>query len=518
MPRIGVRARWLGTTGVVLLLIGFGLGLAWSRRSSDPVRQGLAAYARGDWAEAADLARLRLSPAGDDPSCAAPPGADFGSAGSSTDGAETLRPTWQACLAGRGSLPPGSRPVENRKYDRRRGGLGGSAVGGRPDHTETLLELMRAYIAADQFLAARQAGRVLETVPGWEARTQVLLGAIELELNNPDGAITFWTQATERPWQSRGAGRRRPSRCKDLARAYMKVGRPAEARRLLEHVVAEGLDPEGSVAPQPRFLQERAMPEALAARQKAGSFRDDHPLVPEPAVYIGPGLVPDVIPRSTKFKTAPGMPEPFFERLNLATSPFPHQSSSSQHNRRLLTSSSDRKMTGYDRKQRPAAKSFHAVVDYAFGSGDRGITLVGHDDHDQSRELRLSRYRDRSDDLWDVTSGHPIHPTSLAENLGQPLTSDAVKRCLLCHVTEPRGARTERAPRRRPRNRLRDVPRARRQPCAGDRGPISGARDRPSLVSLRSTRRQVCAPSAIAPAVAPSLKTTRPPSVSRERR
>ena len=81
---------------------------------------------------------------------------------------------------------------------------------------------------------------------------------------------------------------------------------------------------------------------------------------------------------------------------------------------------------------------FHAIVDYAFGSGDRGLTLVGRDDNGQARELRLSHYRDETRSFWDVTSGHPVHPSDLTENLGQTLTADDVRRCFLCHVTNPR--------------------------------------------------------------------------------
>ncbi len=80
---------------------------------------------------------------------------------------------------------------------------------------------------------------------------------------------------------------------------------------------------------------------------------------------------------------------------------------------------------------------FRAVVEYAFGSGDRGLTLVGRDEHGQDQELRLSHYRDEGHSFWDVTSGHPVHPTQIAENLGQALTADAVRRCFLCHVTNP---------------------------------------------------------------------------------
>ena len=48
------------------------------------------------------------------------------------------------------------------------------------------------------------------------------------------------------------------------------------------------------------------------------------------------------------------------------------------------------------------------IVDYAFGSGDRGLTLVGHDHEGEALEYRLSHYPDRVG--WDITSGQPPQP------------------------------------------------------------------------------------------------------------
>ena len=78
---------------------------------------------------------------------------------------------------------------------------------------------------------------------------------------------------------------------------------------------------------------------------------------------------------------------------------------------------------------------YSAVVEYAFGSGDRGLTLVGRGKKGQAFELRLSRYRHGTDYGWDITSGHLLQPDQATRFLGEPLTEDAVRRCLSCHVT-----------------------------------------------------------------------------------
>ena len=78
-----------------------------------------------------------------------------------------------------------------------------------------------------------------------------------------------------------------------------------------------------------------------------------------------------------------------------------------------------------------------AVVDYAFGSGDRGLTLVGHDERGVPRELRLSWYRTGPQSGWDVTFGQEPHPGDTDLYVGRRLTEDGVRKCLICHVTDP---------------------------------------------------------------------------------
>src|SRR5207244_7415200 len=75
-------------------------------------------------------------------------------------------------------------------------------------------------------------------------------------------------------------------------------------------------------------------------------------------------------------------------------------------------------------------KVARAVVEYAFGSGDRGVTPVGRDEGGRYREIRLSRYGEI--DGWDVTSGHEARPepATADELLGRRLSADDLHKCL----------------------------------------------------------------------------------------
>ena len=72
-------------------------------------------------------------------------------------------------------------------------------------------------------------------------------------------------------------------------------------------------------------------------------------------------------------------------------------------------------------------------MEYAFGSGDRGLTLVGRDQRGTPRELRFSHYPSVPAG-WDITSGHPPKPQP-GNALGEPLNGDGLRRCVFCHTT-----------------------------------------------------------------------------------
>ena len=72
---------------------------------------------------------------------------------------------------------------------------------------------------------------------------------------------------------------------------------------------------------------------------------------------------------------------------------------------------------------------FRAIVDYVFGSGDRGFTPVVRDAAGGYFESRLSYYHDPVG--WDITSGHPAQkdlPPALYQGLS--LSLDEVRCCM----------------------------------------------------------------------------------------
>ena len=306
-----------------------------------------------------------------------------------------------------------------------------------PNHAETLWELTLAYSASDRLSEAADTARRLAECPGWRAKAEALLGAMKLDHDDAPGAIAFWQKAREH--QAKGPGDVSASIVppKEMARVLLRAERPREARLELQTLLAAGPDPEGSWLLSRAFLQEGAEAEAKGALEQAGSFRDLNPLVAEPAPLVGSAKCAKCHPTIDHAQRSSRHARTFFrdhelDDLELPAPSFPDPV------RPGVTHTIARLADGrLQQKTHVDGRILTAVVEYAFGTGDRGLTLVGRDEAGQSRELRLSRYSAQKTPEWNVTAGQTEHPAEPGEYLGRPIGEDGVRRCLLCHVTNP---------------------------------------------------------------------------------
>jgi tetratricopeptide (TPR) repeat protein len=315
-----------------------------------------------------------------------------------------------------------------------------------PKHVPTLFELTRAYAAGDDVIAASKTGRILAAMPGSEAKAEALLGAIQLELDNPAGAIESWHRAGQNAAKGQGGDSTTIVPPKDLARALLQAGRSADARDVLKKVLAARPDPECFWLLSRAYLQERATIDALRAWEKSGSFRDENPLVPDPAPMVGSQACAKCHGAIYQAQHGSRHARTFFRASEVSGLELPSPSFVDPAQPSVTHTLKRTEDYRLELETHAAGQVYHAIVEYAFGSGDRGLTLVGRDQYGQARELRLSHYRVQNSSLWDVTSGHPAQPTELVEYLGQPLSEDAVRRCFLCHVTSLRVMRKASGP------------------------------------------------------------------------
>ena len=433
MPRFQLSRRSLAILAGAIILAGCGLWLTISLLPVDRVKQGWSAYAHGDWEVAAERARERLKTVGDDanalrllarasvrlgrdPSALAV----FGRLGSGGMNPDDL------CLLGIALLRSGnSRGLE----------VWEQALAAQPDHAETLFVLTQAYYNRDRLDAALLTARRLAGCRGWEGRAQAMLGAIELAQSDPEGALRSWRGILEGKPFEKEAGPPPIVSPKDVARAFLQIRQPREARLHLEPLLATKPDREAYWLLSRACLQEGLNDQALIALEKSASFRDENPLVPEPSPYIGSNRCAECHRAISQSQQGSRHAHTFFPVAELGNLSLPQESFADPAQAKVTHSIRRTGSQQLGQETHAGNQVYSAVVEYAFGSGDRGLTLVGRGEKGQAFELRLSQYRTGTGTRWDVTSGHILHPDEPDRYLGESLSEDAVRRCLSCHVT-----------------------------------------------------------------------------------
>jgi tetratricopeptide (TPR) repeat protein len=423
------------------------LALLWWRSPADPLAAGTHAYTRGEWLAAARAARLRLR--------------------SDAADARALR------LLARSSIRMGREDVAQGIYDR----LGtdalepedlallasallraGNATGAEAllaralqldaEHPESLDTQARLLAATDRFEAASQVASRLITTPGWGVRAWVLLAMIRRELSDPAAEAEALEQALALDPRLALASQTPAQARRLLARAYLSQAKPEAARRALLGRPDAGDDSETAWLTSRIELQCGNIDAAISALSRSGVYAGSRLLEPEPAPLAGTEAcaschreIYDAQQSShhaRTFHSGPGL-----DRLSLPESEIPDRFSEDVrfdfervgHRTELIT--------------RAGGREARALMEFAFGSDDRGSTPVGRDPRGDWREFRLSHYGSGSD--WDLTTGHPEFPPGAdrdgpAAYLGRRLDADGLRRCFDCHVTHTPSARDGIAP------------------------------------------------------------------------
>ena len=433
MPRYQSRRRWLGILAGASILALCGLWLARSFLPTDPVKEGWTAYARGDWEVALERARERLKVVGDDVAALrlmARASIRLGRDSSALAvynrlGEEAMTPD-DLCLLGIALTRSGnSRGLE----------VWEQARAAEPNHPETLFELTRAYISRDRLADAAETGHRLADCPGWKGRAEALSARSSWLATTRSCAFKFWRQTLERETAEKEAGALPIVPSYEIARALLRTRRPEKARFELERALSAEPDHEGFWLLSRAWLQYGLTKQALAAWEKSDSFRDENPLVPEPAPFIGSKRCAECHSAIFQAQQSSRHAHTFLRVSELGNLALPPASFPDPGQGKVTHSL--RRVDGQrlEQETRVEDQVYSAVVEYAFGSGDRGLTLVGRSATGQAFELRISQYRTGTGSRWDLTSGHFPHPDETARYLGESLSEDSVRRCLSCHVT-----------------------------------------------------------------------------------
>jgi tetratricopeptide (TPR) repeat protein len=288
MARAGKRGRRIAAVMVALAALLTAAGLGWDRyrRLNDPLNRARAAYDRSDFEAATQLVRERLKTRGHDPEVqrllariSFRQGRDAAAMSIYQRlGEEMLEPE-DRFLIGMSLARSGKVRSAVSAWE--------TAVAQAPDRPDLLFQLTRGYFALDRLPEARQAAERLGRCPGWESQAEVLLGQIELARDEPGRAADEWLKSLSHGRQTGDDLGRLVVPRTELARALLRVGRPAEARDQLRVALSEKADPDTYWLLSRADLQLKDWPAARADLERGASFRADHPLQPEPTAFVG---------------------------------------------------------------------------------------------------------------------------------------------------------------------------------------------------------------------------------------
>ena len=432
---------------------GIGCLVAGRRVSSDPLEQGIRAYDRGDWSAAARSARDTLKARKADPAALRLLARASVQLGRRRRGARDLYPALEA------------KTIQAEDYLllgmvlKRRGQEDGAisawvkALEAEPVSAETLAALAQLFYkvaveteSPESMMphpldeAARAAER-LRRQPGWESRGEMMLGIVRGDSLDLTGAALAFRRVLDRDPKMADSNAQPDKLRKLFAWTFLQVGRPAEAGPHLESILARGPDPEASWLLSRVYLQQGAITAAQEALARAGSYRSDNPLEGEPSPFVGEARCQQCHPAIFQDSLANRHTQTYYRGVQLRALPRPNQPLADPTNPKVTHAIKE--VDGVLWEETHLGDTvLRSMIEYAFGTADRYVTMVSRDSHDQYRLARLSHYHTAEGQGWDRTMLDRTDPTQTDDFQGELVSvRDGVAKCLYCHTTYARAGR-----------------------------------------------------------------------------
>jgi tetratricopeptide (TPR) repeat protein len=425
------------------VLVGLGLMIfAWHQAErSGTVDSAEAAYERKDYAKAGELARARLKADGSDLDAlrvlarsSVRLGRDGPAVAIYTDrlAIDQMQPE-DAFLLGLASLRQGDENLALK--------LWGKAVDSPPDNPELLLWLANLLARKQRLDEAMALAKRVAQIRGWEAAGLLLLGTNRVTVEDYSGAAKNLQKGLELDPKAERAPLDAALYRKLLARCLLTLGRPKEADQWLAEASGPGngaTDTEAAWLASRSALQQGQLDRAKAELGRSGSYRAEHPLEPEPSPYTGAAKCGPCHADITRAHNATRHARTFHRGDDLLSLPRPPGPLSDPDNPKV-THTIVQQGKVLKAETRIDNRVFEMIIDYAFGTSDRYVSMIGRDGEGGYRALRRSFYVQAGKPIWSRTAGDAGMETDDQNLRGQLIAiRDGVVRCLHCHVTNPR--------------------------------------------------------------------------------
>jgi tetratricopeptide (TPR) repeat protein len=314
------------------------------------------------------------------------------------------------------------------------------------NHPEMLDHYARLSGRFQRMDPALDAARRLCRQPGWEARGLFLLGQLDDLIDDPPGVVEALASAFRLEPEARGALFDGAHYRKLLARNLLRLGRPIEAEEALKAsrmTSMEGTAPDAEAdwLLSRANLQQGRMAEAANALSRTGPYRDEHRWAPEPSPYAGSSACVPCHREEARSHAATRHARTFYRGPDLLGLPLPDRPVPDPDDPGVLHAV-ERRGDRIEATTTIRGQAARMVVEYAFGTPEHYVTMIGRDEEKTPRALRVSHYRTATASGWGATSGDVGHSDSPDGLRGQRIDErDGVVRCLHCHVTRSRDFR-----------------------------------------------------------------------------
>jgi tetratricopeptide (TPR) repeat protein len=464
MSVIGKHRRRLAWSIAVLVALA-GLGAAAARFGPAAVERPLgglfrpaptglaaaqAAYARGEWGRAAELARPLLKTMGDDPealrvyaraSARLKRDAIAGAIYNGRLGAARMQAE-DHFLVGLAFERLGQREAALQVFEK-------AAQNGQ-DSAELLYHLVWLSAGLQRLDQAADAARRLARQPGWEGRGQLLFGEIQALLDDPSGAAGALAEGLKLDPSAGGIPFGDAAGIPEgaahfqnlLGRTLLWLGRPGEAEKPMAAATAKAgttdLGQEANWLLSRAYLQEGRLALASGALARAGSYRARYPFMAEPSPYVGAARCAPCHAEISRAYGRTRHARTFHRGQELLELPLPEGPLPDPDNPRV-THAFRHDGERVELKTHSGQEVYRTIIEYAFGTRERYVTMIGRDQEHKYRAARLSYHRNSAGSGWCRTFGEP-KPDEIVK--GQTIAvQDGVVRCLYCHVTRSRDFR-----------------------------------------------------------------------------
>jgi tetratricopeptide (TPR) repeat protein len=336
-------------------------------------------------------------------------------------------------LLGLASLRQGDEDLTLKLWSR--------AADERPDLPELLLWLANLLARKQRLDEAMTLAKRVTQIPGWEAAGLLLLGTNRVTVEDYAGAAESLQKGLELDPKAQRAPLDAALYHKLLARCLLILGRPRAADRWLESASSLGAgstDLEAAWLASRSALQQGQVDRAQAELARSGSYRAEHPLEPEPSPYTGEAKCAPCHADASRAHAQTRHARTFHHGDALLVQPRPPGPLTDPDNPMVThTLVQDGKVIKAE--TRIDDRVFQTIVDYAFGTADRYVTMIGRDGEGGYRALRNSFHREGGKPIWGRTAGDAGMGSEEQLFRGQLIQiRDGVVRCLHCHTTNPR--------------------------------------------------------------------------------